>query len=139
MKPGLGWLAVGFLGNGLAQFSQKYLHASGLGDYQAATLVIMYFAGAVFALLVTLWFGGRVGHLEWVVGLSVGFCSYAGNFAVLRALGSLPAYVVFPIVVAGPILVVALFSAIVLRERLSRSAIMGVLCGMAGAVLLTLG
>lgn len=139
MKSGLGWLAVGFLGNGLAQFFQKHLHASGLGEHQASTLVIMYLAGAAFALLITLWFRGRVGQPERLAGLGVGFCSYAGNFAVLRALGELPAYVVFPVVVAGPILIVALFSALVLGEQLSKSAIAGVLCGMAGAVLLTLG
>ena len=139
MRSGLGWLAVGFLGNGFAQFFQKYLHARGLGDYQASTLVIMYLSGTGFGLLMTLWFRGRVGRPERMLGLSVGLCSYAGNFAVLRALGSLPAYTVFPIVVAGPMLVVALFSRVVLDERLSRSAILGVLCGMTGAVLLTVG
>lgn len=136
---GLAWLSMAFLGNGLAQFFQKYLHASGLGAYQAPALVMMYLAGTLFALAAMLGFGGRARHREVLAGVGVGICSYAGNFAVLRALGSLPAYTVFPIVVAGPILVVALYARIVLHERLSRGAVSGIVCGMIGAVLLTAG
>jgi drug/metabolite transporter (DMT)-like permease len=133
------WLAAGFTGNGLAQFLQKYLHAAGLGAYQASALVAMYASGALFACALLAGFRGRVRWKEGWAGACVGLCSYAGNFAVLRALGYLPAYVVFPIVVGGPIILVALYSWLVLGEKLSFSAKSGILCGLFAVLLLTFG
>jgi drug/metabolite transporter (DMT)-like permease len=133
------WLMIGFLGNGFAQFLQKYLHAVGLGAYQGAALIAMYATGALFALVLMLAFRGGVRRGEVVSGVGVGLCSYLGNFAVLRALGYLPAYSVFPIVVGGSILVVALSSWLILGERLGGSAKWGILCGILAVVLLTFG
>ena len=139
MRRGLLWLTVGFLGNGLAQFLQKYLHAAGLGQFQASALVAMYAAGAVFSLLLVLGFQGRVRLRELIFGVGVGLCSYLGNFAVLRALGDLPAYTVFPVIVGGPIVVVALAAWLLFGERLSGSVKSGIVCGLIAVVLLTWG
>lgn len=133
------WLAVGFTGNGFAQFLQKYLHAAGLGAFQASALIAMYVAGALFAAVLLGWFKGHVGRKECWAGVGVGLCSYSGSFAVLRALGSVPAYVVFPLVVGGPIVLVALFSWLVRGEKLSASTKAGILCGLISVALLTLG
>jgi drug/metabolite transporter (DMT)-like permease len=139
MKQATVWLMVGFLGNGLAQFLQKYLHEIGLSAYQRSALITMYGAGSLFALALMISFRGRVGRGEVVSGVGVGLCSYMGNFAVLRALGYLPAYSVFPIVVGGSILVVALCSWLIFGERLSGSAKWGIFCGVLAVVLLTFG
>jgi drug/metabolite transporter (DMT)-like permease len=139
MKRSTLWLAVGFIGNGFAQFLQKYLHAAGLGAFQASALIAMYVAGALFAAVLLLSFKGHLGRKECWAGLGVGLCSYAGSFAVLRALGSVPAYVVFPMVVGGPIVLVALFSWLVRGERLSASTKTGILFGLISVALLTLG
>jgi drug/metabolite transporter (DMT)-like permease len=139
MKRSTLWLAVGFTGNGFAQFLQKYLHAAGLGAFQASALIAMYAAGALFAAVLLVGFKGRMGRKECWAGLGVGLCSYSGSFAVLRALGSVPAYVVFPMVVGGPIVLVALFSWLVRGERLSASAKAGILCGLISVALLTFG
>jgi drug/metabolite transporter (DMT)-like permease len=109
-----------------------------LGPYQTSALVVMYLAGSLFALLLTFGFETRVARIELLSGLGVGMCSYLGNFFVLRALGCLPAYSVFPIVVAGPIVLVALFSKFFLGERLNRSTNLGILCGVVAVLLLTL-
>ena len=132
------WIAVGFAGNGLAQFLQKYLHAAGLGAYQASALITMYAAGVLFAGVLLVARRGRLRGKELMAGLAVGLCSYAGNFAVLRALGHLPAYTVFPIVVGGPIVLVAFYSWL-RGERLSVRAKSGILCGILAVVLLTFG
>lgn len=139
MKPAVLWLTLGFIGNGFAQFLQKYLHAAGLGAFQASALIVMYAAGALFAAALLGAFQGRIRVKECWAGLGVGLCSYFGSFAVLRALGFVPAYVVFPMVVGGPIVLVALFSWLVRGERLSASAKTGVLCGLVAVALLTLG
>jgi len=139
MTRGLVWLTVGFLGNGFAQFLQKYLHAAGLGRFQASALVAMYSAGALFSLLLVLGFRGRVRLRELIFGVGVGLCSYLGNFAVLRALGELPAYTVFPLIVGGPIVMVALAAWLFFGERLSWRVKAGIFCGLIAVVLLTWG
>jgi drug/metabolite transporter (DMT)-like permease len=131
------WVLLAFLANGSAQFLQKYLHAIGLGNYQKSALITLYAAGALFAIFLLLQFKGRITRSELLFGLGVGLGSYAGNASLLRALGDLPAYVVFPMVVGGPILTVALFSQLFLGEQLSRWGKIGILCGCAAVVLLT--
>ena len=134
----MGWVLLAFLANGTAQFLYKYLHAVGLGDYQKPALVTLYIAGSLFALLLLLRFKGKITRREIIFGLGVGVGSYAGNAALLRALGELPAYVVFPMVVGGPILTVAAFSQLFLWDRLGWSGKVGILCG-AAVLLLTIG
>ena len=136
MTYGVVWLIIGFLGNGFAQFLQKYLHEIGLGSHQGSALIAMYGAGALFALVLLVSFRGRVRSAEVVSGVGVGLCSYLGNFAVLRALGYLPAYCVFPLVLGGSILAVALCSWLILGERISVSAKWGILSGILAVVLL---
>src|SRR3954451_7143152 len=104
----IAWVLVAFLANGSAQFLQKYLHAIGLGAYQKSALITLYAAGALFAVVLLLWFRGRLSRIEALFGAAIGLTSYAGNAALLRALGDTPAYVVFPMVVGGPILTVAI-------------------------------
>ena len=137
MRRAILWLGFGFLSNGLAQFFMKYLHVIGLGAYQAAALIVMYAAGALFALGLLAGFHGRVRRGELIAGAAVGPCSYLGNYATFRALGSLPAYTVFPIVVGGPIVAVALYVWLVHGERTNWSAKLGIVCGFIAVVLLT--
>jgi len=139
MRRAFVWLALGFIGNGLAQFLQKYLHVAGLGAFQASALIAMYTGGALFAACMLGGFKGRARWKECWAGAAVGLCSYAGSFAVLRALGYVPAYTVFPMVVGGPIVFVALYSGLVRHERLSPSAKAGIACGLIAVVLLSLG
>ncbi len=132
------WALLAFLLNGISQFLQKYLHASGLGRYQSSALIAMYVAGAVGGALL-LAARGRAGRKELAAGAAVGFCSFGGNFAVLRALGSLPAYTVFSIVIGGAIVLVTALSWAFLGERPDRRVKLGLACGIAAVALLTLG
>jgi drug/metabolite transporter (DMT)-like permease len=133
------WLVMAFLANGVAQFLQKYLHAAGLGGYQSSALVMMYAAGTLAAIVLLAAFKGRLGRRELLAGGVVGICSYLGNFAVLRALGWLPAYTVFPLVVGGSILLVATVSWLLMGEKVSAQTRWGILCGVAAVALLTIG
>src|SRR6476661_9943224 len=128
-KMRMAWVFIAFLANGTAQFLQKYLHVIGLGAYQKPALITLYAAGAIFALLLLLGFHGRITRIEMLYGLGVGLASYAGNAALLRALGELPAYIVFPMVVGGPILTVAILSHFLFREHLGTPGKIGILCG----------
>jgi uncharacterized membrane protein len=133
------WVLVAFLANGSAQFLQKYLHVIGLGGYQKPALITLYAAGTLFAALLLVCFRGRLGPREAVFGALVGITSFAGNAALLRALGDTPAYIVFPLVVGGPILAVAILSHLMLGERIGMAGKIGILCGLVAIVLLTVG
>ena len=133
------WILIAFFSNGVAQFLQKYLHAAGLGSYQKPALILMYVSGALFALALLAGFHGKLSRNEILFGIGVGITSYAGNAALLRALGSAPAYVVFPLVVGGPIITVAAFSHLFQGERLSTTGKMGLLFGVVAIILLTVG
>lgn len=133
------WVILGFLGNGLAQFFQKYLHISGLGSHQPQALIVMYLTGAVFAAGLLAAFKGKLTRRELAFGAAVGIVSYAGNFAVLRALGHLPSHTVFPLIVGVPILAVAVWAHAFWGERLTLRKKWGIACGLVSVVLLTLG
>ena len=133
------WLLTAFLSNGLAQFLQKYLHAVGLGSYQKPALILIYASGALFALILLAGLHGRISRSEAVFGIGVGLTSYAGNAALLQALGRSPAFVVFPLVVGGPILTLAACSHFFLGERLSATGKTGLACGLTAILLLTVG
>ena len=135
----IAWVLIAFLANGSAQFLQKYLHAIGLGGYQKTALITLYMAGALFAVLLLLSFRGRLARTEALFGLGIGLTSYAGNAALLRALGDTPAYVVFPMVVGGPILTVAILSRFLFHERIGTAGKVGIACGFIAVILLTTG
>lgn len=132
------WIALGFLGNGLAQFFQKYLHICGLGGYQAYALMLMYGAGLLFTLALFVINRGKIssGAAIWL-GIATAVASYIGNFCTLRALGELPSHIVFPLIVGGPILVIAIWQHMVRKQRLSRSKAWGVALGLLAVICLT--
>lgn len=130
-------MLLGFFGNGFAQFFQKYLHVLGLGSYQAAALLLMYFAGLLFAM--TLLAANRVAFSWQAIrpGAVAALASYLGNYAVLQALSTLPSHVVFPLIVGGPILLVAAWQYFFGHLSLSPRKIAGFLCGLLAVILLT--
>lgn len=131
------WIALGFLGNGFAQFFQKYLHALGLGSYQAVALLLMYFVGLLFAIALLKANRAVLSRQSIWSGSLTAVASYIGNYAVLQALGTLPAHVVFPLIVGGPILLVAAWQYFFDRFSLSTRRIAGLVCGLFAVILLT--
>lgn len=130
-------MLLGFLGNGFAQFFQKYLHVLGLGNYQAAALLLMYFTGLVFAMALL---AANRAAFSWQSirpGAVTAVASYLGNYAALQALSTLPAHVVFPLIVGGPILLVAVWQYFFDHLSLSPRKIAGFVCGLLAVILLT--
>ena len=132
------WLIIAYLTNGLAQFFQKRFQVQGLGAYVPSGLIVMYSVGAAIGLVFHLILRGKISRAELKWGTSVGVCSFAGSFSVIKALRYLPAYTVFPIAVGGSIIVVAICSWLFFGERLGASAKWGIVCGIAAIALLTI-
>ncbi|MGI8746496.1 MAG: EamA family transporter [Bryobacteraceae bacterium] len=131
------WMMLIFLGNGSAQFFQARLHLAGLDALQSSALVMMYISGAIFSTGALLVFRGRVDRRAWGYGAAVGLASYAGNFSVLRALGALPPHIVFPVVICGPIILTVLYARVFEGVRLTGRQSVGLTCGVAAVLLLT--
>lgn len=75
---------------------------------------------------------------ELAAGLLVGVPNYFSSYLLLRALQSLPAFLVYPVYSTGTILLVLLAGALLFRERLSRRRRIGVGLILAALVLLNL-
>lgn len=131
------YMALIFLGNGAAQFFQARLHQVGLDAFQSSALVMMYLSGAVFCLGMLLLFHGRLDLASLRYGAAVGLASYAGNFAVLRALATTPTHIVFPLVICGPIVLTVFYTRFVEGSRLSIRQSCGLACGVLAVLTLT--
>lgn len=133
------YMTLMFLGNGLAQFLQARLHHEGLGGFQAQALTLMYLAGAVCSAGALAVFRGRINGGALRYGCGVGMASFFGNFCVLHALATLPASVVFPVAICGPIVLTVIFSRVVEGDRLSARQGWGLASGAAALLMLTVG
>jgi drug/metabolite transporter (DMT)-like permease len=131
------WIALIFLGNGLAQFFQASLHLDGLDLFLPNALLLMYLAGGIFAAVGLATFHGRLGRQEWFFGAVVGIASYAGNLSVLQALRTVPARTAFPFVVAGPIVVVAIYARLVQGVKLTPRKSIGIVLAVTAIALFT--
>lgn len=132
------WLLIAYIFNGLAQFFEKYLQVHGFGAYVPSALILTYAVGVAAGIPILLLSRGKVSRAELFWGAGVGVCSFGGNFSVLSALRLLPAYTVFPVVIGGPIVMVAICSRLLLGERLNTSAKCGIVCGIIAIGLLTI-
>lgn len=98
----------------------------------------------VTALLLTvclaLWERKRTGKKlmlrEFAAGAAVGIPNYFSSYLLLRALQSLPAFLVFPVFSTGTILLVLLAGLLLFRERLTKRQALGVGLILAALVLL---
>jgi drug/metabolite transporter (DMT)-like permease len=131
------YMALIFLGNGTAQFLQARLHHVGLGGLQSSALTMMYLAGALCSVVALFLFSGRVNPGALRYGCMVGLASYSGNFTTLHALATMPANVVFPLVICGPIVVTVLYTRFIEGFRLSRRQSWGLACGTVAVLMLT--
>ncbi len=132
------FMALMFLGNGMAQFLQARLHHEGLDGLQSSALTMMYLAGTACSVLSLLFFRGRINSGALRYGLAVGLASVSGNALILRALATTPASVVFPLIVCGPIVLTVVYARVIEGARLSPIQAWGLSCGAVAVLMLTL-
>jgi hypothetical protein len=99
----------------------------------------MYFAGLLFALALLTASRSALSWQSIRPGVVTAMASYVGNYAALQGLSTLPAHVVFPLIVGGPILLVAMWQYLFDHLSLSPRKIAGFACGLLAVVLLTTG
>jgi drug/metabolite transporter (DMT)-like permease len=137
----LKWLALtgaAFLLTGIPQLSQAA--AARLGDIDLWFYLFLTFsAGAVALWVFLLAKKAKTRRGLFGYGTLAAAGSVAGNFFLLRALGTLPEPVVFPVSMAGPILAAVLLSVYYFREKIKPLGYVGIAAGLAGIIFLALG
>ena len=100
-------------------------------------LFLSYFVGAAILCGISLKQGRfNPSSLTWGTGAAV--ASYLGVFCTLKALESLKPQVVFPISLAGPIILGILLSLFLFREKITRRGWVGVSFGVTGILILAI-
>ena len=132
------WISAAFCLNGIPQISQAAAKTrlGGVSDW--LYLFIVFFSGGLVYAVVL---GVRrisVPGKAWIFAAAAGAASVAANLFTLKTLETIPATVVFPVTLTGPVIGGVLLSRFVFREKMDRTAWFGILAGIAGLVLLTL-
>ena len=138
------FLTISFVGNGMCSVIQKMEQVQ-LGDEAQANLfmVIALAINTVFMFTMALFVEkpktvAMVCKKTWWIATICGVFNGLTNFLVLVLNGMLPASVLFPVISAGGIVFIFLYSVLVYREKFKPMQIAGFVLGAGAIVLLNL-
>ena len=132
-------MLLAFFANGLAASSQKVLVERGFGEMSWQYLVVLYWAGFSFLMLLSLKDRALPHVREWVVGFAMALASVTANVSLVFALDRhVPGSVAYPIGNGGSLFLVVLAGVLFFREHLSRFGVAGILLGISAIVVLTM-
>jgi multidrug transporter EmrE-like cation transporter len=102
-------------------------------------LIIVFSSALVWSWLYLFLFISRkqVKSLDFGRGLLIGIPNYFSTFFLLKALQIIPAYIVFPLINIGTIILSALLGYITFKEQLSKKKIVFIVLGIIAVLLLT--
>ena len=107
-----------FLG-GFADFTSKIFQVYGVEDFQNLFILFTFVFSLIFTGIFMLVKDRRIKRTDVVFGLIAGIPSQFISLFLLRALTSIPAFVVFPLYSVGVILVVNIINLIFFKEKLT--------------------
>ena len=128
-----------FLAMGTAEFSNKLFQAYAPQAQSAVFLSVVFSVAFLGSLVLLLVRGGGVGKRDFLMGLAVGVPNLLSSWFLIRALDEIKAAVAFPLYSVGGMSLIALGGVLLLRERLSRYDVLGLLTAAVALVLLSPG
>jgi drug/metabolite transporter (DMT)-like permease len=133
-------IVVASITNGLSAFGLRVLAGWGLaGKHDFHYLVALYVGGAIIASLVYFLYGTRLKRHDILITAGMAVCSILGQLGMMFALArGISGFIVFPVCIAGGMLLVLSAAVVFFRERLSLAGYLGVGIGMAALILLAL-
>jgi len=132
-------MIIAFLTNGVGVFGTRIIVGWNFAEYKFQYLVYWYGAGFFLALLLLLRDGVSFNLREMTIAGLMGAASVGGQLSLLTALErGIPGHVVFPIANGGGLFLVALVGILLFGERVHGYGIIGIVLGIAAAVLLSL-
>jgi len=102
-------------------------------------LIIVFFSALVWSWLYVFVFTsrGQLKAIDFGRGLSMGIPNYFSTFFLLKALQNIPAYVTFPFINIGTIVLSALLGYLWFKEKISKKKIGLIFLGVIAVLLLT--
>jgi drug/metabolite transporter (DMT)-like permease len=136
--PVWGWLLALFVTTSGGSIAAKLFQET--GDPSSKPLLLGFWFGiaALVAILALARQRLRPTRDDLPLGVLLGAVNVAANTALLAALDHLPAAIVFPAASGGGVMLVAVTSALLWGERLSRPALIGVVIALPALVLVNL-
>lgn len=136
------WVLMGFLGNGLCSIVQKMQQEACEGAYKnefmIAALAMVTVTMATLTLAKERASFSVCARAGWLSGLLCGLMNGLVNLLVMVLGGRMPVALSFPLISAGGILLTALASVLLYRERLSPRQLAAVATGTVSVVLMNL-
>lgn len=126
-----------FACNALAQITQVYSGRQAEPDVPGFILIS---SGAAL-LLMGLYLVVKRERFNWsgsVIGLLGGVFSFAGNYFAMKALAILPTALVFPATLVGPMLLAAITSVLIFKEKIKAEGFTGLAMAAFGLILLSM-
>lgn len=132
-------LAVSFLGTGFIALNNKILIEIGLHAQRAQFLFITYFTALVIGLIIGRPEDNKLTAKDWQVGIFMGITGIGTAYFLIQALSVLQGIIVFPVRGSANLLLTALASAVIWKERPGKKGILGIILGAISIVLINLG
>jgi|GEM_PF-4330787 len=126
------FLCFGAIDSGLKYFKLRFPNAD-----QGMFLLFLFLSALFWSWLTILLKGIEVKSRELAGGLLLGIPNFFSSYFVLLALQSVPAYITFPFINTGLIILSALAGVFLFRESLDKKKILLILLGIASVILLT--
>lgn len=131
-------MLVILLTNGMSAFGLKVIAAWGLPELTRFPYLAAWYAAGLISIGVPMaLLKIRPGLKEVAWGSVLAVLSMGGQLAMAMSLErGVPGHVVFPVSIGGSIFVVALAGRLFFGERMNRTSMVGVLCGLSAVILL---
>jgi drug/metabolite transporter (DMT)-like permease len=129
-------LAVSFLGTGLVTLTNKILIELGLHNQRVQFMFCTYLTGLVLALIMARPEDKKLTAKEWQVGIFMGVTGIGTVYYLIQSLWVLPGIIVFPVRGSANLLLTAILSAVLWKERLNKKGILGIILGAISIILI---
>jgi drug/metabolite transporter (DMT)-like permease len=126
-----------FLGQGLASTGSKVLVESGVGDFVWQFLIVLYGAGFLMMLLLSILREAWPNRREVFTATVMGLCSVAGNCGITMALKTVKGSIAYP-VNNGSLLIVVIAGILFFKEKIHPVGFMGIVFGISAVLVLVL-
>ena len=136
--PSLALLLLTLLACGGSDGMAKVFEQVGRRSEDTLYFFFVFLTAAVLAVMEYRRTGKRILLPELAAGVAVGIPNYFSSYLLLKALVSLPAFLVYPVFSTGTILLVMAVSAVFFRERPGRRQLAGLGLILAALVLLNI-
>jgi drug/metabolite transporter (DMT)-like permease len=122
---------------GAIDAAMKYFKLRFSGFDDSTFLIIVFYSAMVWSWIYILVSKQKIRQGDFLIGLGLGFPNFFSSFFLLKSLDGLPAYIVFPTINTGIIILSALFAYLLFKERLNLKKIINMILGILALVFLT--